>query len=76
MTQYFIEEEKGSPYLHLWCEHQEDRIQAARYAKSLNLKEVTMAIFAPFDDQSVLAELSEGMVIDTVQLNVVAIGWV
>ncbi len=52
-----------------------DRSQAAKYAKSEDLPEVTMAVFVPTEDEATLKELAKGSVIDDVQVNVVAIGW-
>lgn len=53
----------------------EDRQQAARYAKRLNLTSVTLATFVPIDEEAVLQELSVTETIDDVVVNVVAIGW-
>lgn len=52
------------------------RKQAAEYAKSLGLKTITMALFVPVEDEAVLDQLSGDTVIEDVQVNVVAIGWV
>ncbi len=49
---------------------------AAEYAKSLGLDTVTMAIFVPVEDETVLEKLSGDATIDTIQVHVVAIGWV
>lgn len=53
----------------------EDRNQAARYAKRLNLGNVTLATFVPIDEEAVLQELSVTETIDSVVVAVVAIGW-
>ncbi|MCP4629980.1 MAG: hypothetical protein GY850_41705 [bacterium] len=53
----------------------EARGQAARYAKSLALAGVTLAIFTPSYDKSVLEKLSVKETIDGVTVTVVAIGW-
>ncbi len=52
-----------------------DRIKAAQYAKSLKLDTVTMAVFIPVDDKTVLKKLSGEQVIQDIQVTVVAIGW-
>jgi hypothetical protein len=49
--------------------------QAAVCAGSLNLNSVTLALFVPVDDESVLAKLSGGSHLDGVTVTVVAIGW-
>ena len=49
--------------------------QAAAYARSLNLTSVTIALFVPLDDASVLASLSKETLCDGVVVTVVAIGW-
>ena len=53
-----------------------DREQAAEYAQSLELDSVTMAVFLPVEDDTVLAKLSGGTVIQTIHVHVVAMGWV
>lgn len=53
-----------------------DRAQAARYAKSLGFDTVTLAMFLPVEDETVLEKLSGEETIDGVQLTVVAVGWV
>ncbi len=53
-----------------------DRTKAAQYAKSLKLDVVTMAVFVPVDDDTVLKKLSGEYAIQGVQVIVVAIGWV
>jgi len=50
-------------------------LQAASYARSLNLTSVTIALFVPLDDASVLASLSKEIQCDGVIVTVVAIGW-
>jgi hypothetical protein len=50
-------------------------LQAASYARSLNLTSVTIALFVPLDDASVLATLSKEIQCDRVVVTVVAIGW-
>jgi hypothetical protein len=50
-------------------------LQAASYARSLNLTSVTIALFVPLDDVSVLASLSKEIQCDGVVVTVVAIGW-
>ncbi len=52
------------------------RSQAARYAKSLGFSTVTLALFVPVEDKTILAKLSEEEIIDGVQVTVMAIGWV
>jgi hypothetical protein len=54
----------------------EDRKQAARYAKRLGFARVTMAVFVPVDDETVLEKLSVTETVDEVTVQVVAIGWV
>jgi hypothetical protein len=53
-----------------------DRSKAAAYAKQLGLDRVTLAVFIPVEDDTVLAKLSGQVVIEGVQVTVVAIGWV
>ena len=53
----------------------QDQVRAAEYAQSLGLAAVTMAVFVPVTDETVLAKLSEQVVIEGVQVDVVAIGW-
>ena len=81
----------GKVDLHLWCgdkrgiievksfvdmyEAKAARKQAARYARSLGFERVTMAMFVPVDDETVLEKLSVEEVIGEVQVTVVAIGW-
>ncbi|EDN66965.1 conserved hypothetical protein [Beggiatoa sp. PS] len=52
-----------------------DQKQAADYAKSLNLDNVTIALFIPVLDETVLEKLSTIEVINGVEVTVVAIGW-
>ncbi len=50
--------------------------QAADYAKHLSLDCVTVALFIPVLDETVLEKLSSQVVLNGVEVNVVAIGWV
>jgi len=50
-------------------------LQAASYARNLNLNSVTLALFVPVDDEVVLAKLSGEHQSDGVTVTVVAIGW-
>jgi len=50
--------------------------QAAKYTRQLNLSTITLAVFAPVEDEKILAQLSGEQTIDGVRLHVVAIGWV
>ena len=52
------------------------RIQAARYAALLNLNAVTLVLFIPVEDETVLKKLSDMQEIDGVKVTVEAIGWV
>jgi hypothetical protein len=52
------------------------RKQAARYAKQLGMLTVTLAVFVPADDETVLEKLSGETDIDGVNVFVSAIGWV
>jgi hypothetical protein len=83
---------KGQVDLHLRCGNQRgiievksfvknsqiksDQKQAADYAKSLTLERVTIALFIPVLDENVLEKLSTTQVVNGVEVNVVAIGWV
>jgi len=49
--------------------------QAAAYARSLNLNSVTLALFVPVDDETILAKLSGENQFDLVTVTVMAIGW-
>jgi hypothetical protein len=49
--------------------------QAAAYARSLNLNSVTLALFVPVDDETVLTKLSGEHQSHGVIVTVVAIGW-
>ncbi len=53
-----------------------DREQAAKYANSLGLHAVTLAMFMPVEDEMVLEKLSGEITIDAIHVHVVAIGWV
>ena len=57
-------------------QNKKDRVQAARYAKSLGVEAVTLAVFIPVEDETILAKLSGENAIDGVLVSVVAIGWV
>ena len=48
--------------------------QAAAYGKKLEFDSVTVAMFAPFTDQDILAKLSDVQVIENVNVTMVAIG--
>ncbi len=50
--------------------------QAADYAKNLGLGSVTIALFIPVLDETVLEQLSTTEVINGIEVMVVAIGWV
>ena len=50
--------------------------QAADYGKSLHLDSVTVALFIPVLDETILEKLSSIKVVSGVEVNVVAIGWV
>ena len=54
----------------------EARKQAADYAKKCELDAVSLALFAPLTDETVLAKLSTEDIIDRVTVSVTAIGWV
>jgi hypothetical protein len=54
----------------------EDRKQAADYAKNLGIDKVTIALFIPVLEETVLEKLSTQETINGVQVNVVAIGWI
>lgn len=56
-------------------EAKSSRKQAARYARSLEFERVTVAMFVPVDDETILEKLSVAEVIEGVQVTVVAIGW-
>ncbi|RKZ45756.1 MAG: hypothetical protein DRR00_25825 [Candidatus Parabeggiatoa sp. nov. 3] len=53
-----------------------DRKQAADYAKSLGVESVTIALFIPVLEETVLEKLSTVKVVNGVEVSVVAIGWV
>ncbi len=83
---------KGGVDLHLLCDNQRgiievksfvknsqiksDQKQAADYAKSLGINSVTIALFIPVLEETVLEKLSTVKVVNGVEVNVVAIGWV
>ena len=52
------------------------RIQAARYAALLNLNAVTLVLFTPVEDETVLEKLSDLQEFDGVKVTTEAIGWV
>jgi len=49
--------------------------QAAGYAHTLGLSEVTLAVFVPTRDENILKELTCREEHNTVLVNIVAIGW-
>jgi len=51
------------------------RVQAARYAKSLDVDAVTVALFVPVENEDVLQKISGNEKIDGVRVTVEAIGW-
>jgi hypothetical protein len=51
------------------------RKQAAQYAKSLGYEQVTVAMFVPVNDETILEKLSAEEMIEDVQVKLVAIGW-
>ena len=53
-----------------------NRQTAAQYAQDLGLDRVTMAVFIPVTDESVLAQLSSDEKVNGVQVTVVMISWV
>ncbi|TGO03442.1 hypothetical protein PN36_06345 [Candidatus Thiomargarita nelsonii] len=83
---------KGKVDLHLRCGKQRgiielksfvdsyqiksDQKQAADYAKSLGIDSITVALFIPVLEETVLEKLSILEVINEVEVRVVAIGWV
>jgi len=83
---------KGEVDLHLLCGHQRGIIevksfvknsqiksnqdQAADYAKNLGLDRVTIALFIPVLEETVLEQLSTIEVVNGIEVTVVAIGWV
>jgi hypothetical protein len=50
-------------------------LQAARYARSLGLPKILMAVFVPTHDPEVLAVLSKSHDLEDVRVDVAAIGW-
>ena len=52
------------------------KVQAAAYARNLDLPSIVLAVFVPVDDEEVLAKLSDERTIDGVRVVVSAIGWV
>ena len=83
---------KGQVDLHLQCGDQQgiievksfvkksqlksDQEQAADYAKNLGLLSVTIALFIPVLDETVLETLSTTERVNGIEVNIVAIGWV
>ena len=57
-------------------ELEDSREQAAGYAKKLMMSSITLVVFVPVDDESVLNQLSGPAVIDGIEVFVSAIGWV
>ncbi len=57
------------------AELQHSREQAVKYARQLQLPGITLALFAPIQDEAILAQLSSAQTLDGVRLEVVAIGW-
>jgi hypothetical protein len=53
----------------------EAEIQAAAYAGSLGLTSVTLALFVPVDDEAILEKLTSQALVNSVAVQVVAIGW-
>jgi len=53
----------------------EARIQAAQYARQAGLTEVTIAMFVPIADETVIQKLSGETFIDTVRVTLSAIRW-
>ncbi|MDM8521409.1 AAA-like domain-containing protein [Anaerolineales bacterium HSG6] len=54
----------------------QDQLKAADYATSLGLDNITLAVFVPVLDETVLAKLSGSNMVQGVAVTVVAIGWV
>jgi len=54
----------------------DDREQAADYAKNLGIDNVTIALFIPVLEETILEKLSTEDVINGIKVSVVAIGWV
>ncbi len=53
-----------------------DRKQAASYAKKLGLADVTLAVFIPISDETILTKLSGVEVIEGVQVSTVVMSWI
>ncbi|MBF0226954.1 MAG: AAA-like domain-containing protein [Desulfobacterales bacterium] len=51
------------------------KVQAANYAKKMGFNEVTIALFAPFDDEAILEKLSTQETIDSIKVTIVTIPW-
>ncbi|HIE00361.1 MAG TPA: hypothetical protein EYP59_08745 [Thiotrichaceae bacterium] len=54
----------------------DDRDQAADYAKNLGIDNVTIALFIPVLEETILEKLSTEDIINGIKVSVVAIGWV
>ncbi len=54
----------------------EGKKQAADYAEKIGISAVTLALFAPLDDEKILTQLSSQEIIDDIEVTVVAIGMV
>jgi hypothetical protein len=52
-----------------------DHFQAARYAGSLGFDRVTLVVFVPTHDETVLEKLSGEEIIEEVTVTIIAIGW-
>jgi len=50
-------------------------LQAAGYAKQLNLKAVTLAVFVPTKDENVIEKLCSDNEIEGIKITIAAIGW-
>ncbi len=51
------------------------RTQAAQYARSLKFGAITIAMFVPLEDETVLEKLSGEETVEGIQVTIVAIGW-
>ncbi|QTA83437.1 AAA ATPase-like domain-containing protein [Desulfonema limicola] len=50
--------------------------QALKYAQNLALSAITLAVFVPVEDEEILQKLSSSQTIESIKLDVTAIGWV
>ncbi|MCP4112233.1 MAG: hypothetical protein GY749_43040 [Desulfobacteraceae bacterium] len=50
--------------------------QAKDYARKLKLPAITLAVFVPVEDEEVLKQLSGEQIIDSIRVDVIAVGWV